>query len=354
MSSYGSARLGYIDWLRGWACLVMFQGHAYDSWLGGAARQGKLLKSVYFLGSFPAAIFLFLAGISAALVYNRSREKGQSPTAIAGAASARGAKILLLALLFRFQQWLFAYPWAPWTDLLRVDILNAIGVSLILAAAILLFPGGDRGQMIAAALLCLVFVLAAPPLWTTHRPTSLPWWAASYLNGGHTDYQPHSWAFPLFPWAAYAFAGCISGSWLARALRERRERIALLQFSAAGVALMAGGYLTYRLPVHLYAVEDFWHTSPSFFLIRLGFLHLLLALCYAWYATGIRFLTGPIQTLGTTSLLVYWVHIELVYGRFSLLPKRASSQASATVGLAVLTAAMMLLSHWRRRQRARG
>ena len=34
-------RIAYIDWLRGFACLMMFQTHCYDSWLGGAARDSE-------------------------------------------------------------------------------------------------------------------------------------------------------------------------------------------------------------------------------------------------------------------------------------------------------------------------
>jgi uncharacterized membrane protein len=35
------SRLTYIDWMRGLACVLMFQTHCYDSWLGGEARLGK-------------------------------------------------------------------------------------------------------------------------------------------------------------------------------------------------------------------------------------------------------------------------------------------------------------------------
>src|SRR5207244_7579397 len=43
VNSAASSRLGYIDWLRGLACVLMFQTHCYDAWLGGAARNSKLL-----------------------------------------------------------------------------------------------------------------------------------------------------------------------------------------------------------------------------------------------------------------------------------------------------------------------
>jgi hypothetical protein len=48
--------------------------------------------------------------------------------------------------------------------------------------------------------------------------------------------------------------------------------------------------------------------------------------------------------LGNTSLLVYWVHIEFVYGRFSILPKGQCSALKATVGLVAIFLAMLGLS----------
>src|SRR6476646_4450043 len=61
-------RLGYIDWIRGLACLLMFQTHCYDSWLSGSARQSRFFMYSQLGGTFPAPLFLFLAGISFALV----------------------------------------------------------------------------------------------------------------------------------------------------------------------------------------------------------------------------------------------------------------------------------------------
>jgi hypothetical protein len=58
---------------------------------------------------------------------------------------------------------------------------------------------------------------------------------------------------------------------------------------------------------------------------------------------------SPVIQLGTTSLLVYWVHIEFVYGRLSILPKRACSIPQATFGLFVIFLAMLALSILRTR-----
>src|SRR5258708_1291208 len=53
---------------------------------------------------------------------------------------------------------------------------------------------------------------------------------------------------------------------------------------------------------------------------------------------------SAVGQLGRTSLLVYWVHIEFVYGRLSILPKGRCGIAAATAGLCLIFVAMLGLS----------
>jgi fucose 4-O-acetylase-like acetyltransferase len=100
----------------------------------------------------------------------------------------------------------------------------------------------------------------------------------------------------------------------------------------------------------LYVTDDFWHTSPNFFLIRVGLLLVILAFAYAWCHWGLgQWGFSPLIQLGKTSLLVYWVHIEFVYGRFSILPRRAVDIRAASLGLLTIFLAMLLLSVLRTR-----
>ena len=115
--------------MRGLACLFMFQTHCYDAWLSPAARQGRLIYWSQMGGTLPAPTFLFLAGFSFVLVTLRLRDKGFDANQIARQTILRGAEILGFGLLFRLQEYVVAWGWAPWTDLLRVDVLNIIGLS---------------------------------------------------------------------------------------------------------------------------------------------------------------------------------------------------------------------------------
>ena len=41
------SRLAYIDWMRGLACVLMFQWHCYNSWLAPGERM-KVSKMISF------------------------------------------------------------------------------------------------------------------------------------------------------------------------------------------------------------------------------------------------------------------------------------------------------------------
>ena len=90
--------------MRGLACLLMFQTHCYDSWLGGSARDGSFIKWSQLGGTLPAPLFLFLAGVSFALITDRMRSKGISANQIAATTIRRGAEIYGFGLLFRVQE----------------------------------------------------------------------------------------------------------------------------------------------------------------------------------------------------------------------------------------------------------
>ena len=233
------SRLAYIDWMRGLACLLMFQTHCYDSWLTPSARQTTFFMYSQLGGTFPAPLFLFLAGISFALVTEKLRRKNLPPSQIARTTIRRGAEIFAFGLLFRLQEYVVAWGWAPKTDLLRVDILNTIGVSMMLMGVLCWIvlaltqernmwgqpalrqaqgrlpavPAAPRADalILTAAATALIISLLTPLLYTTWRPLSLPWPLESYIDGVHNLGTPQQGLFPIFPWTGFAFAGLAIG-----------------------------------------------------------------------------------------------------------------------------------------------
>jgi uncharacterized membrane protein len=348
-------RIAYIDWMRGLACVLMFQTHCYDSWLGPAARKTNFFGWSQLVGTLPAPLFLFLAGISFALVTNRMRQKGVSRGQVAMTTIRRGAEIFGLGLLFRVQEFGLGYPNAPWTDLLRVDILNVIGASMMLMGVVCLLANKRLANGLLAGGAAAGIAMITPLLWTTWQPRWMPWFVESYVNGCHNLGAPQPWLFPVFPWAAFAFAGLAVGFFLLSDWARAHETRTMLVVGTAGAICFGLGWLFDVLPVELYPVYDFWHTSPSFFLVRAGVVMAIVLASYAWcrWGAGQRGFSPLIQ-MGQASLLVYWVHIEFVYGRFSILTKRGQTIASASLGLLTIFFAMTMLAVWRGRTKGRG
>jgi len=356
------SRLAYIDWMRGLACVLMFQTHCYDSWLSGNARKSTFFMWSQLGGTLPAPLFLFLAGISFALVTDKLRQKGVAANQIARTTIRRGAEIFGLGLLFRLQEYVIAWGWAPWSDVLRVDILNTIGLSMMLMGVVcwmvLRLNWGAQARFalgITAVAFGMSISLLSPLMWTSWRPRWLPWPIESYVDGVHNLGVPQSWLFPIFPWTAFAFIGLATGFLL---LSDRAGKLGATTFMLAGVGGIGLIYLARWLdarPERLYETDDFWHTSPNFFLIRVGLLMMIMASAYLlcrWGAGQWGF--SPLIQLGQTSLLVYWVHIEFVYGRLSILPKRAVDIRTASFGLLAIFLSMVLLSRLRTRLKGRG
>ena len=366
--------------MRGFACVAMFQTHCYNSWLSPDAKRSGLYAWSQIGGTLPAPLFIFLAGISFALVTEKLRDRGTGRNAIAKQTIMRGAEIFGLGILFRIQEYVLGIGVSPWTDLFRVDILNMLGISMMMMGVLCWLTGAMaktgtsltqsaqrdaegterlrrvRGWSIAAAIAAAAIVALATPLIWNRRFSFLPWEIETYFNGVHTFKAPQPWLFPMFPWIAFAFAGLAVGFFLFSDFAKRRQDAAFFALGGAGVAACLLAIAFDLSPVRIYnsSIYDYWHTSPNFLLMRCGVLLIVLFLSYAWCRWGFAERGfSPIIQLGQTSLLVYWVHIEFVYGRLSILPKGNCGIALASVGLVIIFVAMVGLSIWRTRWKRR-
>src|SRR5258706_15742726 len=140
-----TSRLQFLDWLRGFGAVIMLQGHTYHSLLRDDLRKSSTFILSDFLGGLPSAVFLFLSGVTLAFLMD-SHERRSAPAGARVLASLRrAAYILALAFLVRLQLWLFGWPGTAWTDLLRVDVLNCMGLALAVMSVMAVVPTAPRG-----------------------------------------------------------------------------------------------------------------------------------------------------------------------------------------------------------------
>ena len=302
-------RLPYIDWARGLAVLLMIHGHVLDAWTRDADRSTRAFGYLTIMGGFAAPLFLWLAGLSLILAAEQRRTTGASRLATTEAIVKRGLEVFILAFVFRLQAFVISPGGSP-LKLFRVDILNIMGLGIVMAG---LVWGLCRTRAQAAGAYVLLATAAAmctPLLRTAGWVQSVPTWPSWYIRpvGEHTT-------FTGFPWWGFVFAGGAAGIALALAHERSASRRMLVAFAVAGAALVGLGVYTASRPT-IYAASSFWTSSPTYFAIRLGVAVLVLAACYAtsalaapWGRAG-----GALSRLGQSSLLIYWIHIELVYG----------------------------------------
>lgn len=365
-----AARLVYLDVLRGGAVIIMVLAHVVDSWTREADRHDFAYYTAVFVGGLGAPLFLFLAGVAQVMSADAKARRAGAARAGRDAMWQRGWEVFALAWLFRLQSQLLG--WGALSNVFKVDILNVMGLSMVLAA-LLWALSPSRGWRIAA-----LAVAAGVATFATPIVRELPWLAAlpdpieGYLRpaGGFG-------AFSMFPWAGFLFAGGVAGELVDAARQTGKELRLQAWLAVAGIGGVALAWWTSFRP-SIYLAASFWTSSPTFFFIRLGICTALMpatwAHCRFWLGLGepnrarveaLRHsnggdsngghhfsgadtvepagfwrpgiaLTRAVELLGRSSLFVYWIHVEMVYGVLPTLIKRGLPLWASVLGTLLL------------------
>ena len=333
----GAARLGYLDWLRGLAVLIMIQAHVFDSWTRFDARGSWQYSWAVIVAGFAAPLFLFCAGLSVALAANAKLRRHGDSAAAARAVMNRGWWIFLLAFLFRIQAWFLGWSHNP-AALLKVDILNVMGPSIVAAGALWALVSGRGRRCAVFAVATSLIAFASPLVRATTALDVLPDPLENYLRP-----PAGSGWFSIFPWTGFVFAGAIPGVLLS-GVHSGDEESRLKRWLAVGGALMAvTAYGASFLP-SVAGPSDFWGGSPAFFFIRTGIMTAAIPFASAWERVFVRGSWSPMEQLGRTSLFIYWIHVEMVYGLISLKIHKTMTHPQVWLAFAAFAALMLACS----------
>ncbi len=336
-------RAGYIDWMRGLAVVVMVFAHAVDAWARPDARGSQGYFWFLVTAGMGAPMFLWLAGLSVPLAAHARLRRGATVAEASWRLQVRGWQIFGLAMLFRLQAYVFS-PGAPVAGLFKVDILNVMGVALVVSAWLWGRSRTSAARVFWALALTAATVVLSAPLRQWAWPALLPDPFEFYLRP-----PPDRTTFTLFPWMAFVPAGLVVGEWIATAAtRETWHRVRLhATLLAAGVATGVAAYWLSFQPT-LVPGSSFWTTSPAFFVMRAAALAAGLGVCYflvapdgPWNRFALPRHWSPLEQLGRTSLFVYWIHVELAYGIFSRPLHKQLSFPAALLASAALTIVML-------------
>ncbi len=335
-----AGRIKAFDWLRGIAVLVMVETHALV-FLRPEFQQTRAMARLNWVNGLVAPSFILAAGFSLALLQVRAGASGWAgQRARLWRTLRRIAEVLAVATLVNM-------VWFPVSEvprwLTRIDILQCIGLSLLLALPILLALA--RKPYLLAAV-CL-FLAASIFLLAPYAEQATGSVAGQLLKRG----GPWSTVFPLVPWSGYIFLGAALGALLGVEDSARAHRLLW--------ALVATGLLGWALTplwLRLYPPHEFWVTDPAnsaqrwtmVALLIVGLLAVEQRMSEQWRMSApVRF----VELFGTSSLAAYFFHEMLLFYQVRgvsldvLFGKRCGwwGYAALTVGVIAATA---VLASW--------
>jgi uncharacterized membrane protein len=315
-------RIAALDAARAFGVVAMVAGHTLDALLVPEVRAHPAVALYWQARGFTAPLFLLVSGWAVAASMSRGPLQG------AAAVAGRLPRVLLLlavGLALRWPGWdaaaLLRGDAGAWRHLLAFDALHAIALALLAAAVVFALPLSRAARTLLLAALAAASVILAwlPP----GAPASTIAGIALEQAAGGTS------PFPLFPWAAYFFAGAVLGVSV-----ERGGPRTAAAVGAAG-ALLA-------LPFAMLAPADFAPAHPVLVGLRAGAVLLALALLFAVPPR----LARAAAPLGKASLGVYVLHVPLVYGWSTHAGLAARVGATLGIAQAVAVAAAVLAASY--------
>lgn len=311
-------RVGFVDLLRGLAVIVMIQTHVFNATLRPPIKETGFFAVINFIDGLVAPAFLFASGLAYAVT---TRRKVHDYLAFGFPLFKQVGRLLLILLVgyilhiprFNYHHLAYEAGAEAWERFWQVDILHCIAVSLLVLQVLLLLLRSEKRLYRVVSGMTVAVVILTPLLWSVNWWNFLPIPIASYLNGMHYS------LFPLFPWSAFLFAGALTGHYYneARAASEPGMENRMMK-RAVGAAL---GMIVLSFPLHplaesFYPIYDYWHLSPSFFLLRLGLVIMICGGLFLWEQRRGISASSVMALFGRESLIVYVTHLTILYGDF--------------------------------------
>lgn len=322
-SPHDNGRIAALDAARALGVVAMVVGHTLDAVLAPELRDATVLATYWKARGLTAPIFFVTAGWAATVAIRRSGREG---LAVVRGRLPRVLLLLAIGYTLRWPGWatelLRAGDRATWAHFLAFDALHAIALSLLVAALVLALPWTVREKALAFALLSVLAValgMEAPlPFEDAALPAAPAAIALAQVRGGTST-------FPLFPWAAYFFAGTLLGLAGGHDTRQRATWMAI----AGGALVLATSWT---------GVGAMPSAHPVLVAFRIGAVLIVLSALSAIPAAA----AARLAPLGRASLGVYAVHVAIVYGWSTHEGLLARVGQTLPLGRALLAAAWVL------------
>ena len=327
----------------------MVQGHTLDALLARAYQSAPWYSAWVYQRGLTSCLFLVLSGFTFSVATRRHWSSHTHLSRKAVSRIRRFGFFVLLGYALHFPAGHFAelrgLSDQRWRSFLAVNVLQLIGVSLILLQLLVPLCRTPRKFAVAAFAGCALLAVATPWAWATNWAVRLPLWVAAYLSPATGS------TFPLMPWAAYVLLGAGLGQVYQRWGAANLDRFGNRFLLGTGAAMVVAANIFGRLPFEPFGPTDFWSNSPNQFLLRAGSVLLALGVI-AHFSRRLDRLPHVFGALAQESLLIYFIHLCIVYGSVwnlglnSYFGARLSLGRGALVVLALVGSMTLLAWGW--------
>jgi acyltransferase len=345
-----SNRVQFLDLMRGFAVIVMVMGHSIDSVLSFEVRSTPGFRLYDVMRGFTAPMFLFVSGFA----YMVATDKKWDELRVVGRPAVK--RLTRIGLLFvvgyalhlpflSFEKLLTQSRPEDLAQFFQADVLHCMAVSLLILQLTLFVAPTKRSFAFAILSVGAVIILVSPWVWSIDFAPILSPMFAPYFN----QIQPS--LFPIFPFASFLFLGVVVGHFYLEARKNGVDGVFSRRLWLLAFASLALGIAFDLFPFSVYPAHDYWKPSPAWFLVRTGIVALVSILFYS-----IKRLPTTIEKnlvlLGQASLLIYTVHLIVVYGsaaNFGLrqtIGQTLSPHYAIAVGTLVLFCMLLLMYAW--------
>lgn len=318
-------RIESIDLLRGVVIIIMALDHVRDyfhadNFLFEPNDMAKTTPAIFFtrwITHFSAPVFMFLAGTSAFLVGERTQVANGTKQELSIFLFTRGLWLMLLEVVVIN----FAWSFNPEYLMLRLQVIWALGLSMVILSAIIYLP---KQLILIIGLLILFLHNTLDNIHTTGNTLKDFLWAElherrRFVFAGKTI----STGYPILAWFGIMALGYCFGQLYKKGMDAAVRKKYLLLIGGAAILLFA-----LMRTINMYGDKEPWETQSSFAMTVCSFLNTTKyppSLMYTLMTLGpavifLAFAENPLNWLGKriihigrVPLFFYILHLYLIH-----------------------------------------
>jgi len=306
------ARYISADLLRGLVIIIMIEVHVFNAFLIPELRQTGWFSILNFINGLVAPSFLFVSGfafqVSSGSKLDEMRKLGKAFWKKIG----RIFQIIVIGYALHLPFYSLSkiiYESTPQLieSFYAVDVLQCIGFGLLFLFLTRLLIKSDKVYHYFLIASLVVVTLISPFLWKIEFTNYFPVFVSNYFN------RIHGSLFPIFPWLNFLLAGGIFAKYFVDARERNIEEKFIKLFAITGFVVLLLGHLFYSglFSKTLTSILP----NPVFYLERLGYILVLFFVCWL-VDKKFNIKKSFILDASRESLLVYWLHLIIIFGAF--------------------------------------